>query len=121
MELENTGNSAMRRDLISFLRENELKGMRLKLFLFWARHPHAKFNMEGIAHMMDLTLNNLRGILRELINEGMVNEHYFSNGATHYSLNHEHALGQYVPHLMELDWSAIKNLEGEVERELVLA
>jgi hypothetical protein len=115
------GNNTMHKDLISFLRENELKGMRLRIFLFWARHPHAKFNLEGIAHMLDLTRHNLREILRDLIDEGIVNEQYLANGIAHYSLNREHALGQYIPHLLELDWSTIKSLEGEVERELVLA
>jgi hypothetical protein len=35
-------------------------------------------------------------------------------------LNSEHALTDYVQELARLDWSAIRNLEGEVEREALL-
>jgi hypothetical protein len=51
----------------------------------------------------------------------MVNEQYCTSGIAHYSLNYDHALSAHIQHLAELDWSAIKNLELEVEQEAVLA
>ena len=47
-------------DLISFLKENEFTGLRLRLLLFWGRHPQAKFNLDCIAHVLDLTRHHLR-------------------------------------------------------------
>jgi len=107
-------------DLISFLRENDFTGHRLRLLLFWGRHPQAKFNLDCIAHVFDITHHHLREMLRELIEKGMVEEKYCTSGIAHYSLNPEHALSDYVQELATLDWSAIRNLEGEVEREALL-
>jgi predicted ArsR family transcriptional regulator len=107
-------------DLISFLRENDFTGHRLRLMLFWGRHPQAKFNLDGIAHVLDITRHHLRELLRELIEKGMVEERYCNSGIAHYSLNSEHALSDYVQELARLDWSAIRNLEGEAEREALL-
>ncbi len=107
-------------DLISFLRENDFTGYRLRLLLFWGRHPQAKFNLDCIAHVLDITHHHLRELLRELIDKGMVEENYCTSGIAHYSLNPGHALSDYVQELAALDWSAIRNLEGEVEREALL-
>jgi hypothetical protein len=107
-------------DLISFLRENDFTGHRLRLLLFWSRHPQAKFNLDGIAHVLDVTHYHLRELLRELIDKGMVEEMYCASGIAHYSLNPRHALGDYLRELAMLDWSAIRNLEGEVQREALL-
>jgi predicted ArsR family transcriptional regulator len=107
-------------DLISFLRENDFTGHRLRLLLFWSRHPQAKFNLDCIAHVLDVTHHHLRELLRELIAKGMVEERYCSSGIAHYSLNSEHALSDYLQELAGLDWSAIRNLEGEVQREALL-
>jgi hypothetical protein len=111
----------MQQDLISFLRENEFSGLKLRLLLFWVRHPEAKFNLDCIAHVLDVTCHSLRETLREFVNEGMVNEQYCESGITHYSLNHEHSVNTHVRKLAEMDWSAIKCLEGEIEREAALA
>jgi Fe2+ or Zn2+ uptake regulation protein len=111
----------MQQDLISFLKENEFSGLRLRLLLFWVRHPQAKFSLDCIAHVLDITCHSLREILRELVAKGMVNEQYCTSGITHYSLNHDHELSMHVQHLAGMDWSAIKNLEGEIEREAALA
>lgn len=106
-------------DLVSFLRENEFTGLKLRLLLFWGRHPQAKFNIDCIAHVLDVTRHHLREIMRELINNGMITEQYCTSGIAHYSLNHEHALSQHIQQLGELDWSAIKSLEVELEKEAV--
>ncbi len=107
-------------DLISFLRENDFTGHRLRLLLFWGRHPQAKFNLDCIAHVLDITHHHLREMLGELIEKGMVEERYCSSGIAHYSLNPEHELSDYVQELANMDWSAIRNLEGEVERTALL-
>jgi hypothetical protein len=107
-------------DLISFLRENDFTGHRLRLLLFWSRHPQAKFNLDCIAHVLDVTHYHLREMLRELISKGMVEERYCTSGIAHYSLNSGHALSDYLQELATLDWSAIRNLEGEVQREALL-
>jgi hypothetical protein len=107
-------------DLLSFLRENEFTGHRLRLLLFWSRHPQAKFNLDCIAHVLDVTNYHLRELLRELISKGMVEERYCTGGIAHYSLNTGHALSDYLRELATLDWSAIRNLEGEVQREALL-
>ena len=107
-------------DLISFLRENDFTGHRLRLLLFWSRHPQARFNLDCIAHVLDVTHFHLRELLRELIDKGMVEERYCTSGIAHYSLNPQHALSDYLQALAGLDWSAIRNLEGEVQREALL-
>jgi hypothetical protein len=108
-------------DLISFLRDNEFTGIKLRLLLFWGRHPQAKFNIDCVAHVLDITRHHLREIMSELIDQGLINEQYCTSGIAHYSLNHEHSLSQHVQDLAQLDWSSIKNLEGELEREAVAA
>ena len=108
-------------ELFSFLKENDITGHRLRLLLFWGRHPQAKFNLDGIAHVLDITCFHMRELLRELINKGMVEEKYSAGGITHYSLNSEHALSESIQELANLDWKALMNLEGEVEREALMA
>jgi len=108
-------------ELFSFLKENDITGHRLRLLLFWGRHPQAKFNLDCIAHVLDITHFHLRELLRELISKGMVEERYCASGIAHYSLNSEHALNEYIQERANLDWSALRNLEGEVEREALMA
>ncbi|MBN1374643.1 MAG: hypothetical protein JXA01_00665 [Dehalococcoidia bacterium] len=108
-------------ELISFLKENQLTGLRLKLLLFWGRHPQTKFNLDCIAHVLDVTHHHLRELMKELIDKGMVNEHYCTSGIAHYSLNYEHTLSSHIQRLAELDWSVLKSLEFEVEQEAVPA
>ncbi|RPJ57667.1 MAG: hypothetical protein EHM12_08940 [Dehalococcoidia bacterium] len=117
---ENCSNM-VHQDLISFLKENEFTGLRLRLILFWGRHPQTKFNLDCIAHFLDVTTHHVRELMKELIDKGMVNEQYCTSGIAHYSLNYEHCLSAYIQHLAELDWSAIKNLELEIEQESVPA
>ncbi len=121
MVISNMYGDMVHEDLISFLKENEFTGLRLRLLLFWGRHPQAKFNLDGIAHVLDITCHHLRELMQELIDMGMVNEQYCTSGIAHYSLNYEHALSTHIQHLAELDWSAIKSLESEVEQEAVPA
>lgn len=107
-------------DLFDFLKENGFTGFKLKLLLFWGRHPQAKFNIDCIAHVLNTTRHQLHGTLSELIDMGMINEQYCASGIAHYSLNQEHVINQYVSELSKLDWSVIKNLEGELEGEAAL-
>ena len=106
-------------DLISFLKENEFTGLRLRLLLFWGRHPQAKFNLDCIAHILDITSHHLHELMKELIVKGMVKEQYCTSGIAHYSLNYEHNFSSHIKHLAELDWSALKSLAMEVEQEAV--
>ena len=108
-------------ELFSFLKENEFTGLRLRLLLFWSRHPQARFNLDGIAHVMDLTHHHLKELLKELIDKGMIDEQYCTSGIAHYSLNHEHELSVHIQKLAELDWSAINSLEVELERKALAA
>jgi hypothetical protein len=108
-------------ELFSFLKENDITGHRLRLLLFWGRHPQAKFNLHGIAHVLDITCFHMRELLRELIVKGIIEETYCSSGIAHYSLNSGHALSEYIQELASLDWKALMNLEGEVEREALMA
>jgi hypothetical protein len=121
MVISYSSQDLIHQDLISFLKENEFTGLRLRLLLFWGRHPQAKFNLDCMAHVLDITRHHLREIMKELIEMGMVNEQYCTSGIAHYSLNYDHALSPRVQRLAELDWSAIKNLELEVEQEVVPA
>ena len=109
--------SATTQDLCAFLRENEFKGLRLRLLLFWCRHPQAKFNIDCIAHVLDVTRHHLHEILKELVEKGLIHEQYCSSGIAHYSLNHDHAIFSYITELAKLDWSLIKNLEVELDKE----
>jgi hypothetical protein len=104
--------------MISFLRNNEFTGLKLKLLLFWTRHPQARFNLDCIASVLNITCHHLRKILTELIDKGMINEEYCQNGITHYSVNHEHEISSCISALSHLDWGVIKNLEVELEKEL---
>jgi hypothetical protein len=108
-------------DLVTFLKENEFTGHRLRLLLFWGKHPQAKFSLECIAHVLDVTHFHLRELLRDLINKGIVEENYSPSGIAHYSFNSGHALGDYIRELTQYDWSAVRNLEWQAEREPVLA
>ncbi|MGD0856408.1 MAG: hypothetical protein ABSA18_11455 [Dehalococcoidia bacterium] len=121
MVISYSNGEMVHQDLISFLKENEFTGLRLRLLLFWGRHPQAKFNLDCMAHVLDITCHHLRELMQELIDKGIVNEQYCTSGIAHYSLNYEHALSMQIQQLAELDWSAIKNLELEVEREAVPA
>ncbi len=121
MVIDYAGDSLKYQDIYEFLKENEFTGLKLKLLLFWGKHPQAKFNIDCIAHVLDITRQHLRQILKELIDTGMVNEQYFSSGIAHYSLNPHHALCLPLQQLASLDWSLIKNIEGEIEREAVPA
>jgi hypothetical protein len=104
-------------EIFSFLKENEFTGLRLRLLLFWGRHPQARFNLDGISHVMDITHHHLKELLKELIDKGMINEQYCPSGIAHYSLNHDHEFSGHIQKLAELDWSAINSIEGELEKE----
>ena len=119
MVISNNLEDLVHQDLISFLRDNEITGLRLRLLLFWGKHPQAKFNLDCIADVLDITCHHLRELMKELINKGMVNEQYCESGIAHYSWNYDHELSQHIQRLAELDWSVIKNLETEVEQEAV--
>ena len=121
MLISDSCENILHEELLSFLRENEFTGLKLKLLLFWGRHPQAKFNIDCIAHVLEITRHHLREIMNELILQGLINEQYCTSGIAHYSLNHAHTLSQHVQDLAQLDWSAIKSLEVEIEREAVPA
>jgi hypothetical protein len=108
-------------ELFSFLKEHDITGHRLRLLLFWGRHPQAKFNLDGIAHVLDITCFHMRALLRELVSQGIIEEQYCASGIAHYSLNTGHALSECIQELAGLDWKALMNLEGEVEREALMA
>lgn len=108
-------------ELASFLKTNEFTGLKLRLLLFWGRHPQAKFNIDSIAHVLDITRLYLQEVMQELITIGIIKEQYCVYGIAHYSLNHEHSFSQQVKQLASLDWSAIKSLEERVERIPVTA
>lgn len=103
-------------ELFSFLKENEFTGLRLKLILFWSRHPQATFNLDSISNILDITHNNLHEPLKDLIEKGMINKHYCNSGIAHYSLNHDHKCSGHIEKLAGMDWSTINLLEGELER-----
>jgi hypothetical protein len=121
MMISDSCENILHEDLISFLRDNEFTGLKLRLLLFWGRHPKARFNIDCIAHVLDITRHHLREIMRELIDKGVINEQYCTSGIAHYSLNHEHSLSQHVQDLAQLDWSSIRSLEGAIAREAVAA
>jgi hypothetical protein len=50
----------------------------------------------------------------------MVEENYCAGGIAHYSLNSRHALSESIQELANLDWKALMNLEGKVEREALM-
>lgn len=104
-------------DIFSFLKENEFTGLRLKLLLFWGKHPEARFNLDGIAHVMEITRHHLQEMLKELIDKGLINEQYCASGIAHYSLNHDHEFSEHIKKLAQLDSSEINSIEGELERE----
>jgi hypothetical protein len=108
-------------ELFSFLKANDITGHRLRLLLFWGKHPQAKFNLYCIAHTLDITCFHMRQLLRELIGKGIVEERYCASGIAHYCLNSEHALSEYIQQMAHLDWKALMNLEGAVEREALVA
>jgi hypothetical protein len=107
--------------IFSFLKENKYTGVKLKLLLFWGRHPQARFNLECIAHVLDTTNHHLDEILKEFIEKGVIKKQYCNDGIAHYSLNHDHALSAHITELAKLDWSAIKNIEGELIKEALPA
>lgn len=103
-------------ETFSFLKEHDFTGQRLRLLLFWGRHPHASFNLDGIAHVMEITRHSLMELLKELIDKGIINEQYCTSGIAHYSLNHDHEYSDHIKRLAEMDFSKINTIEGELER-----
>ena len=104
-------------ETFSFLKEHDFTGQRLRLLLFWGRHPYASFNLDGIAHVMEITRHHLMEIIKDLIDKGIINEQYCTSGIAHYSLNHEHEYSGHIKRLAAMDWSEINSIEGELERE----
>jgi hypothetical protein len=104
-------------EIFSFLKENSFIGLRLRLILFWGRHPMASFNLDGIAYVMEITRHHLKELLKDLIDKGLINEQYCTSGIAYYSLNHEHEYSGHIKRLAEMDWSEINSIEGELERE----
>ena len=107
--------------LFSFLRENEFSGIRLQLLLFWGKHPQTSFNLDGIARILNLTHQHLKELLKDLIDKGMINEHYCSSGIAHYSLNNDHESIGHIQKLAALDCSVINSIQGELESEVLSA
>ncbi|MCX6005513.1 MAG: hypothetical protein NT082_07580 [Chloroflexi bacterium] len=108
-------------DIFSFLKENEFTGAKLRLLFFWCRHPQAKFDLDCIARFLDTTHHHLHEMLRDLIEKGMVKEQYCSSGMANYSINPEHIVSDYISELAKLDWSALRSIEGELEKEALPA
>lgn len=104
-------------EIFSFIKKHEFVGLKLQLLIFWGKHPEASFNLDGIAHVMEITRNHLMELLKELIDKGIINEQYCSSGIAHYSLNHDHEYSGHIKRLAQMDWSEINSIEGELERE----
>jgi len=104
-------------EMFSFLKKHEFAGLKLQLLIFWGKHPQTSFNLDGIAHVMEITRNHLMQLLKELIDKGVINEQYCPSGIAHYSLNHDHEYSGLIKRLAQMDWSEINSIEGKLERE----
>jgi hypothetical protein len=104
-------------DLFSFIKENDFTGLKLRLLFFWGKHPHTTFDLDCIANFLDITRYHLRDIIKDLVNRGVIDEQYCSNGMAHYSLNHENETTKYIGELACLDCSILNNMLGAIERE----
>jgi hypothetical protein len=111
MVISDNREKLLNQDMFDYLRENEFIGLRLRLLLFWGKHPQAKFNFDGIAHFIATTRCHLKEMLKEFIDKGIVNEEYCESGVAHYCLNQDHQLSQHIQELAELDWGKINYLE----------
>ena len=111
----------LEQDLFSFIKENDFSGFKLRLLFFWGKHPHTKFDVDGIAHLLDITRSHLRGIIKDLVDKGLVDEQYSFNGTAHYSLNHGNGMTRYIGELANMDCGALNNMLVAMEREALPA
>ena len=109
-EIQDTANSYIVNNYID---------LKLKLLLFWGRHPQAKFNLDCIASALDTTKTSLRDTIRVLVEEGTLKEQLNGTGITNYSLNNNQQAQEYIKELARLDWNEIKILKNQLQEEAI--
>ena len=109
---------AIDEEILTFFKRHEFAGLKLKLLVFVGSHPETSFNLDDIAHAMEITRHNSMGLLKELISKGIINERYYHcpGGIAHYSLNPDHECSSYIKELSQMGLSEINITKGELER-----
>jgi hypothetical protein len=108
-------------DVFSFLRENNLMDLKLKLLFFLARHPKTKFNLDCIANVLPTTRHNMQIIITEFIQAGIIKGNSGAIGYSNYSLNMDYSFCDCIIKLASLDWRSLKNMELKLINQPVYA
>lgn len=89
-------------DLLYFLNDNNCMGIKLRLLLFWGRHPQTKFSLESVANALNVTRTSLMDIIEVFVEKEILKEQFTGSGITTYSLNDNPQIQEYIKSLINL-------------------
>ncbi len=103
------------------LKDNQLTDLELRLFFFWARHPHAKLSLYTIASAVDTARINLRDAIESLVAKTILVERFGkSNDLITYCLSDDLKIQECIQEISRMDWNQIKLLELQLQGEAIL-
>lgn len=103
------------------LKDNQLTELELRLFFFWARHPHAKLSLYIIANAVDTARINLRDAIESLVAKAILVERLGkSNDLITYCLSDDSKIQECIQEISRMDWNQIKLLELQLQGEAIL-
>ena len=89
-------------DLLYFLNDSNCMGVKLRLLLFWGRHPQTKFSLDSISNALNVTRTSLIDIIEVFVEKDIVKEQFTGSGITTYSLNDNPQIQEYIKSLTNL-------------------
>ena len=104
-------------DAASLYIKDSHNGLERRLVRFWQQHPRTKFSLEAIAGAIDTTRINLKGRIKTLTAQEIVEEHRNGGPPTLYSLNRSDRARDYFAQVGELHpwdtWIQPQQFQGE--------
>lgn len=105
---------------LCLLKDNQLSDIELRLFFFWARHPHAKLSLYTIANAVDTARINLRDAIESLVTKEILIERENSeDDLITYSLSDNVGIQECIEEISRMDWNQIKLLELQLQGETI--
>jgi hypothetical protein len=105
---------------LCLLKDNQLSDIELRLFFFWARHPHAKLSLYTIANAVDTARINLRDAIESLVTKAILIERENSeDDLITYSLSDSVGIQECIEEISRMDWNQIKLLELQLQGETI--
>ena len=106
---------------LCMLKDNQLTDLELRLFFFWARHPHAKLSLYTIANAVDTAKINLRDAIESLVaKEILIEQQGKSHDLITYFLSNDLKIQECIDEISRMDWNQIKLLELQLQGEAIL-